>query len=115
MLIRNGASDAIAVPDYRALARRAPLMVRNVTSLVAMAVSGLGVTLLPALATARLSSDVAACDLADTSAVREVGVIERKGVSRSPVAAAFLALLHRESPALARALDLDAPQSQGRG
>jgi len=106
-LIRNGASEAIEAAGYRALAGEATLMLRNVTSLLAMAGSGLGVTLLPALSTAVLPPDVTACDLADGTATREVGVIERKAASRSPVAAAFLELLRHDSPARIAALGLD--------
>lgn len=92
-LIRNGASQTIEAPEYRLLSKPAPLMVRNVTSLIAMVGSGLGVTLLPALSAASLPGGVVACELADPSAVREVVVLEQKGRSRSPVAEAFLALL----------------------
>ncbi|GAB4287757.1 MAG: LysR family transcriptional regulator [Roseovarius sp.] len=92
-IIRNGASQMIEAPAYRALSEQAPLMVRNVTSLLAMAGSGLGITLLPALSTVRLPAGVAACDLADGTAVREVVVVEQKGRARSPVADAFIALV----------------------
>lgn len=98
-LIRNGASETIVSPAYRALAERAALMVRNVTSLIAMAESGVGVTLLPALSTARLPGGTRACNLADTSVLREVGVIERKDASRSPVARAFLEIIRDMGPA----------------
>ena len=92
-MIRNGASQALEAKEYKCLSETAPMMVRNVTSLMAMAASGLGVTLLPALATMRLPDGVAACDLAEREAVREVVVLEQKGRSRSPVALAFLDLL----------------------
>ena len=107
-LIRNGASEAIDAPAYRALAAHATLMVRNITSLVAMAASGIGVTLLPALSTANLPSNVVACDLEDAGMLREVGVLERTGASRSPVAAAFLDLLSRDGAAMIDALGLEA-------
>lgn len=105
-IIRNGASQTIEAPAYKALAERAPLMVRNVTSLIAMAGSGLGVTLLPALSTARLPDGVVARDLADNTAIREVVVMEQKGRSQSPVAAAFIALVAEECACAAPALGL---------
>jgi DNA-binding transcriptional LysR family regulator len=106
-LILNGASEAIGSPGYRALAAKATLMVRNVTSLIAMVEAGIGVTLLPALSTAHLPAGVRALSLADGSARREVGVLERQGTSRSPIAAAFLDLLTRDIGALLAALDLE--------
>ena len=107
ILIRNGASESILAPGYRALAERATLMVRNVTSLVAMAEAGAGVTLLPALSTAHLPPGVHACDLAERGVQREVGLLERKGASRSPVAQAFLHLLLAEARERFAALNLE--------
>ncbi|OUR75440.1 hypothetical protein A9Q83_18680 [Alphaproteobacteria bacterium 46_93_T64] len=89
ILILNGASDKITSPQYQELADKASLTVRNVTSLLAMTKSGLGITLLPALATTHLLAGLAALELEDTSVERVVGLIERRGVTRSPVAAAF--------------------------
>jgi len=106
-LIRNGASEAIEAEGYRALAAEATLMLRNVTSLIAMAGSGLGVTLLPALSTAALPPGVVACDLEDGAVMREVGIIERKAATRSPAAASFLDLLLAESRALIAELGLE--------
>lgn len=105
-LIRNGASEMIAAPEYRALAGAATLMVRNVTSLVAFARSGLGVTLLPALSTIGMPEGVAACPLAEESIEREVGVIGRRDAPPSPVAAAFLEQLESQGPALIEELGL---------
>lgn len=105
-IIRNGASQSIEAVEYKVLAERASLMVRNVTSLIAMAGSGLGVTLLPALSTGRLPDGVVARDLADGSAVREVVVMEQKGRSQSPVAAAFIALVAEECARAAPVLGL---------
>ncbi len=93
VLIRNGASDRLGAPQYRAMAHRAPLMVHNVNSLIAIVEAGLGVTLLPALSTAGLSANVRTCELADASATRVVGLIRRRRTSLSPVAATFVALL----------------------
>jgi hypothetical protein len=43
---------------------------------------------------------VAALDLADASASRQVGLVERRDVPPSPVAAAFRAFALKEIPAL---------------
>lgn len=106
-LIRNGSSDAIEAPQYRALAAKATLMVRNVTSLVAMAGAGLGVTLLPALSTLELPQNVRVCDLEDDGVRRTVGLVERKDVSSSPVATAFRSLLKREVAELVERLGFE--------
>ena len=106
-LIRNGASESIQAPGYRALADQATLMVRNVTSLVAMAASGVGVTLLPALSTVRLPAGACACALADDTVFREVGLLERRAASRSPVAQAFIDLLAGRGGDLFRELHLE--------
>jgi DNA-binding transcriptional LysR family regulator len=106
-LIRNGASEAIQAADYRAMAARASLTVRNVTSLIALAKSGLGITLLPALATVDVPDGVAAIELRDSNAQRTVGLLKRRGVVRSPVTAAFHDLLLDALPGLVDSLGLE--------
>ncbi len=106
-LIRNGASESIEVAAYRVLAEQASLMVRNVTSLVAMAESGLGITLLPALSTIGLPASVLSFELQD-SVFRSVGILERKEGTRSPVSAAFLDLLSSRSQSLFQDFQLEA-------
>ncbi len=99
-LILNGASEKIDAPGYRALSQQALMTVRNVTSLVALAKSGFGMTLLPALATINLPDGVAAVDLADASVERVVGVLRRSGATPSPVASAFRDFILDEIPVL---------------
>ncbi|MBB4304733.1 DNA-binding transcriptional LysR family regulator [Rhodobium orientis] len=106
-LILNGASERIKAPSYKALSDRATMTVRNVTTLVALARSGFGVTLLPALSTTDLPMGVVARDLADTSVERVVGIVERNGITLSPVAAAFRKVLVEELPPLVASLGLD--------
>lgn len=105
-LILNGASEKIDAPGYRSLSEKALMTVRNVTSLVALAKSGFGITLLPALTTIDLPEGVAALDLADTGAERVVGVLRRSGTTLSPVASAFRDFVLDEVPALVRDLGL---------
>jgi len=106
-LIRNGASETITAPGYRAIAGRATLTVRNVTSLFALTKSGLGITLLPALATAELPDGVIALELRDTDAQRTVGLLERRGTIRSPVTEAFRSAIVNAMPDIIAQLGVD--------
>lgn len=106
-LIVNGASKRITAHRYLALAEGASMTVRNVTSLIALVKAQAGVTLLPALATLNLPAGLVAVDLADASTGRVVGLIERNGTVRSPVAVAFRAFLLNETPVLAQGLGLE--------
>ena len=99
-LIRNGASDRIEAEDYKQLSARSLITVYNVTSLVAMVKAGLGLTILPSLTMHGAHEGVAALDLADAAASRRVGLVERRDVPPSPVAAAFRAFALKEIPAL---------------
>ena len=99
VLILNGAAEAIQAPQYQALSKKASMTVRNVTSLMALAKANLGFTLLPALATTGLPEGVAALELEDTTAIRMVGLLERRGATRSPVATAFHEFILEKMPA----------------
>lgn len=99
-LIRNGASDRIEAGDYRQLSARSLITVYNVTSLVAMVKAGLGLTILPSLTMQGAHEGVAALDLADAAASRQVGLVERRDIPPSPVAAAFRAFALKEIPVL---------------
>ncbi len=93
VFIRNEASDAIDLPELRKQYYQASLVVRNVTSLVALIEAGMGVTLLPALATSTLPPGVRARNIDFRGAERTVGLISRKGQMLSPVGEAFVAHL----------------------
>lgn len=88
-LILNETTRQIASPEFRVLAAEAKLRVRNVTSLLAMVQAGVGVTLLPGLATVSLPPALVALSLADTSCKRQVGLLQRAGRVQSPIVAAF--------------------------
>ncbi|MGB3148365.1 MAG: LysR family transcriptional regulator [Paracoccaceae bacterium] len=88
-LIMNETSRDLQAPGFQALAARASLSVRNVASLLAMVEAGMGVTLLPGLATLSLPPGLAAAALADPSCSRKVGIIQRAGRVQSPLANAF--------------------------
>ena len=102
-LIRNGASDRIEAEAYRQLAGQSLITVYNVTSLVAMVKAGLGLTILPSLTMHGPHEGVAVLELADAAASRQVGLVERRDVPPSPVAAAFRAFAVKEIPALVAA------------
>ncbi len=90
-LLANGICASIASSGFQALFADATVMVRNVTSLKALARAGVGVTVLPRLIMADAGAEgLAALDLDDPEAVRVVGFVTGKG-SPSPAAAAFRA------------------------
>lgn len=96
VLIRNGSSELIEAPQYRALAASSSLMVRNVTSLIALVRNGTGVTLLPELLAPSAGPGVATLELDDATVFRKVGLLTRADRSVSPTAAAFARLLRHE-------------------
>ncbi len=76
-LIMNEALRAVLQQNFKHLTERSHLSMRNVSSLVAMVVADMGVTLLPNLATLNLPADVTCRALADASCCRTVGIIQR--------------------------------------
>ena len=105
-LILNEAARGLSSPGFRALAAQARFSVRNVTSLIAMVQAGMGVTLLPGLATANLPGTLSARRLADPACLRSVGLFRREGRVQSPVAEAFCREFRQEARALTRFLGL---------
>lgn len=98
VLIANGLSRAIADPTYRALEQHSRLMVRNVTSILALVRGGIGVTLLPSLSVPRDDKEICFLPLAVPGIRRHVGVIRRAGTTLSPVAQAFRTALTHNAP-----------------
>jgi DNA-binding transcriptional LysR family regulator len=88
-LILNETTRGIQAVEFCALAARTRLIVRNVTSLLAMVRAGVGVTLLPGLATVGLPSELVARPLADKGCRRQVCLLRREGRVQSPIAVAF--------------------------
>lgn len=88
-LILNETTRGIQATEFQALAARTKLRVRNVTSLLAMVRAGVGVTLLPGLATVALPPSLVARPLSDQSCRRQVCLLRREGRVQSPLAAAF--------------------------
>lgn len=88
-LITNGAAAAILAPEYQRLAARSRLMVRNVTSLLALVRGNVGITFLPDLSVPRDETGVRTVRLAGDPIFREVGLLKRRGRVLSPAASAF--------------------------
>lgn len=89
-LILNEAARGLTAPAFQRLALGARFSVRNVASLLAMVQAGMGVTLLPALATVNLPASLTARALADPACMRRVSIHWRIGRIHSPVAQLFL-------------------------
>lgn len=109
VLITNGAAEKINSPDYRRLSEKASFMVPNVTSLIALAKAGLGVTLLPALSTIDLPRGIVALELEDEKIERVVGMLMSRKASHDPVTIAFREYLQSKMPKLAHRLKLKVP------
>ena len=88
-LILNETTRPIQAPEFQQLAAQTRLRVRNVTSLLAMVRAGIGVTLLPGLATMGLPPALVARPLADRSCSRQVCLLRREGRVQGPLAQAF--------------------------
>lgn len=97
-VIANGLSRSIADPAYRDLERRSRLMVRNVTSILALVRQGVGVTLLPDLSVPRDDRQIRFLPLAVSGIRRSVGLITRADTTLSPVASAFCEALMQHAP-----------------
>lgn len=107
-MILNEAVRGLQAPGFQALAQEARLSVRNVASLVAMVQAGMGVTLLPALATVNLPAALTARPLQDPACLRTVGLYWREGKVPSPVMRLFRDSFATAARAEARRIGLEA-------
>ena len=106
-LIVNEASRNLQSPAFQRLAREARFSVRNVASLIAMVQAGMGVTLLPALATVNLPATLTAYSLRDPACLRTVSLYWREGKIPSPVTQVFLREFVSAAQSQAQALGLE--------
>jgi len=104
--IRNEASDAIELHELRAQYFQAGMVVRNVTSLLALVRAGMGITLLPSLATTAMPDGVVARDIDFRGEKRVVGIMFRASVPLSPVGQAFCDHFQTAMPELGHRLNL---------
>jgi LysR family carnitine catabolism transcriptional activator len=107
-LIINEATRALPSVEFQRLARDARFSVRNVTSLLAMVSAGMGITLLPALATVNLPAILTARPLRDPACLRTVGIHWREGKVPSPVTSLFRNDFAAAARAHARLIGLEA-------
>ncbi len=87
--ILNETTRNLRSAGFIRLAQQSSLTVRNVTSLLAMIQAGMGVTLLPELATANLPPRLTTRVIDDPGCRRVVGIWRRTGHIESPLTAAF--------------------------
>lgn len=106
-LIINEATRALPAPEFQMLARDARFSVRNVTSLIAMVSAGMGITLLPALATVNLPAALTVRPLRDPACLRTVGIHWRDGKVPSPVTSLFRTNFATAARAQARRMGLE--------
>ena len=107
-MILNEAARGLQAAGFQTLAQEARLSVRNVASLVAMVQAGMGVTLLPALATVSLPAALTARPLQDPACLRTVGLYWREGKVPSPVMRVFRESFANAARAEARRIGLEA-------
>lgn len=111
--ILNEAVRGLQSAPFEVLAKEARFSVRNVASLVAMVMAGMGVTLLPALATVNLPAALTARPLRDAACMRTVSLHWRDGKVPSPVAQLFRKDFGASARAQAQSLGLEAIRVAG--
>jgi len=94
-LIANGASARVEDPKYQNIVNDTVLMVRNMTSLLALVRRGVGVTVLPYLSIPENDPTLTTLTISDDHIYRSVGIYRRAGEELSPTADAFLTILHK--------------------
>ena len=107
-MILNEAARNLPSAAFQRPAGQARLSVRHVASLMAMVQAGMGVTLLPALATVKLPAALSARALKDPARMRTVGLCWRLGRTPSPVAQRFIPEFTSSARKKAHGLGLDA-------
>ena len=108
-MILNESLRSLASPGFHGIASGARLSVRNVTSLMAMVESGIGVTVLPGLATVALPPALVALQLADPACIRQVSLMQRYSRAPNPLAIAFAGQLTHSIECMAGRLGLTLP------
>lgn len=88
-LIANQTLVVTDLPEAAAIVAKSRLSVRNILSLLAMVRSGIGITLLPGLATRSLEPPLAAIPMTGPGCTRSIGLLSRGGRTESPLVKAF--------------------------
>lgn len=108
-LIANQTLVVTDLPEAAAIVAKSRLSVRNILSLLAMVRSGIGITLLPGLATRSLEPPLAAIPMTGPGCTRSIGLLSRGGRTESPLVKAFrqhlFATLREVAPELGLTLE----------
>lgn len=105
-LIVNETMRAVETPAAAGLIAQSRLSVRNNLSLLAMVDSGVGITVLPALATRSLAPSMVAIPLTGAGSARLISMLSRMDRTESPLSRAFRLHLDAALPGVARRLQL---------
>jgi DNA-binding transcriptional LysR family regulator len=90
VFLANGTCKSISTPEFKEVFSAAQLQVHNVTSLIALASAGVGVTVLPHLSKPPGDRSIRFLPVADPTAKRRVSTIVKSEQSLSPAGAIFL-------------------------
>ncbi|SDD69279.1 LysR family transcriptional regulator [Ruegeria marina] len=88
-LIANQTLAVTDLPEAAAIVAKSRLSVRNILSLLAMVRSGIGITLLPGLATRSLDPPLVAIPMTGAGCTRTISLLSRSGRAESPLSRAF--------------------------
>jgi DNA-binding transcriptional LysR family regulator len=108
-LIANETLRVLKSTEAKDILANSKLSVRNIASLFAMIESGMGITVLPGLATRSLSNSLIAIPLAGGSNTRTISLLARGDRAQSPLATAFRKALLRDLPQIVARHCVQAP------
>lgn len=104
-LIVNETLLVLKNTEARDIIANSKLSVRNIASLFAMIESGMGITVMPGLATRSLSKSLVAIPLSGTNNTRTISLLSRSDRTASPLSTAFRKALLKELPDIVARFD----------
>ena len=108
-LIFNETLLVLKNTEARDIIANSKLSVRNIASLFAMIESGMGITVMPGLATRSLRKSLIAIPLSGTNNTRTISLLSRSDRTASPLATAFRKTLLKELPDIVARFDTALP------
>lgn len=105
-LIANETLSVLTSPDAIRVIERSKLSVRNVLSLFAMIETGMGITVLPGLATRTLNPSLIAVPLSGEGSTRQISLLSQSDRAQSPLSQAFQSYLAAVMPDIRTRLNL---------
>lgn len=105
--LANGLCHMVDDAEFRRIVDTAPMIARNVTSVLALLRAGMGPTVLPRLSLPVEDDTLCFLPVEDPDARRRVGLLTRQGDRLSPSANAFMQVLDTTLPEMATALSVD--------